>query len=211
MNRSRLLIATTNRGKLREVRALLTGLAVDIESLDDFPNLSVPVEDEDTFEANARLKALHYARLTDRLTLADDSGLVVDALGGQPGVRSARYAGDQRDDAANNAKVIAGLAGLPVGRRTARFCCAMALARGEQVLATAIGEVSGLIVDDARGSNGFGYDPHFLVPELGLTAAEMPPEKKNEISHRSRALRAIRPAIERIVSQARTDVDEKAG
>lgn len=202
MTHSHLLIATTNRGKLNEVRAMLDDLAVDVETLDDFPDLPEPVEDQDTFEGNALVKARHYARLTGRLTLADDSGLEVDALGGKPGVHSARYAGDQRDDAANNAKVIAGLSGVPAAQRTARFRCALALVTGEQVVATSSGEVSGLIVDDPRGSNGFGYDPHFYVPEVGMTAAEMPPDRKNQISHRSAALRAIRPSLQQILSHA---------
>ncbi len=196
----RLLIATTNPGKLREVRAMLEGLPVNVVTLDDYPDVPVPIEDQDTFEANARLKALHYARLTECLTLADDSGLEVDALGGAPGVHSARYAGEACDQAANNAKLVAALSGVEPQRRTARFCCAMALARGEQILATAEGKIEGVIVDEPRGRNGFGYDPHFLVPDCGMTAAEMPSEQKNRISHRGRTLTAIRPAIERIVS-----------
>lgn len=199
MTPTRLLIATTNHGKLREVRAMLDGLPVEVVTLGDFPDLAVPIEDQDTFEANARLKALHYARLTDCLALADDSGLEVDALGGAPGVHSARYAGAQCDAAANNAKLVAELSGVPLQGRAARFRCAMALARGEQILATADGEIEGVIVDEPRGCNGFGYDPHFFVPESGMTVAEMRPEQKNQISHRGRALQAIRPIIERIV------------
>lgn len=179
---------------------MLGELPVEVVTLEGFPNLSVPIEDQETFEANARLKALHYAGLTDCLTLADDSGLEVDALGGAPGVHSARYAGPQCDDAANNAKLVAALSGIESQRRTARFRCAMALARGDQILAGADGKIDGVIVDQPRGSNGFGYDPHFYVPDQGMTAAEMPVELKNRISHRGRALRAIRPAIERIVS-----------
>lgn len=195
----RLLIATTNRGKLREVRAMLEGLPVKVVTLDDYPNLSAPIEDQDTFEANARLKALHYAHLTDCFTLADDSGLEVDALGGAPGVHSARYAGPQCDDAANNAKLIAELSGTPAGERTARFRCAMALAQDGRVLAIETGKIEGVIVDEPRGNNGFGYDPHFFVPQHGMTASEMPSEQKNRISHRGHALRAIRPTLERIV------------
>lgn len=196
----RLLIATTNRGKLREVCAMLEGLPVAVVTLDDYPNVPVPIEDQDTFEANARLKALHYARLTDCLALADDSGLEVDALGGAPGVHSARYAGTQCDDAANNAKLVAELSGVEPQRRTARFRCALALAQGDQIVATAAGKIEGVIVDEPRGRNGFGYDPHFFVPQHNMTAAEMPAKQKNRISHRGRALTAIRPAIERIVS-----------
>jgi XTP/dITP diphosphohydrolase len=194
------LIATTNQGKLREARAVLADLPVTIATLADHPSLPQPVEDAPTFEGNAKIKALHYARLTTCWTLADDSGLEVDALGGEPGVHSARYAGAGCDDLANNAKLIRALAGVESKQRTARFRCAVALADGEAIVATASGSVEGVIVDDPRGSGGFGYDPHFFVPEFDMTTAEMPPELKNRISHRGRALRGIRPAIERLLS-----------
>ncbi|MGB2984588.1 MAG: XTP/dITP diphosphatase [Phycisphaerae bacterium] len=197
-----ILIATTNRGKLREVRAILDHLPVHFTTLANYPNLPEPIEDAVTFEGNAKLKALHYARLTGCWTLADDSGLEVDALGGEPGTHSARYAGPECDVAANNAKVIKKLTGIPPEQRTARFRCAIALASPEEVVATATGAVEGMIVDDARGTNGFGYDPHFFVPEYGMTTAEMPPEQKNRISHRGEALRAIHPAIERMLSDS---------
>ncbi len=179
---------------------MLASLDVTIETLDDYPAIPQAVEDAESFEGNARRKALHYARLTGRLTLADDSGLEVDALGGEPGVHSARYAGPMCEDAANNARLLEELAGVPDEQRSARFCCVMALARREDVLATASGSVEGLIIDEARGENGFGYDPHFFVPEFGMTTAEMPPEQKNRISHRGKALAAIRPAIERMLT-----------
>ena len=199
VSRAAILIATTNQGKLREVRAMLGGVPVRITTLTDYPSLPKPIEDASTFEGNASLKALHYAKLAGCLSLADDSGLEVDALGGAPGVHSARYAGPACDDAANNAKLIRELAGVPASRRAARFRCAVALASPREVLATATGVVNGVIVDVARGANGFGYDPHFFVPEHGMTTAQMPPEQKNRISHRGQALRAIRPAIERLV------------
>ncbi len=200
--RPTLLIATTNAGKLREVRGILGEMAATYATLSDHSGLPEAVEDQDTFEGNAQAKALHYSRLTGGLTLADDSGLMVDALGGEPGVWSARYAGPCTDDTANNAKLIANLADVPVERRTARFCCAIALATPEGVLATAEGTIEGRIVDEARGSNGFGYDPHFFIPEEGQTAAELSPERKNRISHRGRALRAIRPHVERYLADA---------
>ncbi len=177
-------------------------MGVRVATLSDYPGLPEPVEDADTFEGNAKLKALHYARLTGCWTLADDSGLVVDALGGEPGVHSARYAGPASDDAANNTKMIEKLVDVPVEKRTARFHCAIALANANQVIATALGAVDGIIVEDARGTNGFGYDPHFFVPEFGLTTAEMEPRQKNRISHRGQALRAIRPAIERLLARS---------
>ncbi len=196
--RPTILIATNNAGKLREIRDILEGLSVRLVSLGDSAVLPEPVENAATFEGNAELKALHYARLSGCWALADDSGLEVDALGGRPGVRSARYAGPSRDDDANNAKLLRALQHVPPSRRTARFRCVVALADTGGVLATASGTLEGVIVEEARGCNGFGYDPHFFVPAVGMTAAEMPPEQKNQISHRGQAFRAIRPAIERL-------------
>lgn len=194
-----LLIATTNRGKRREVMQVLSFLRLRLLSLADFPTLPEAVEDGRTFEENACIKALHYARLTNHWTLADDSGLWVDALGGAPGVHSARYAGIPPDNAANNRKLIADLHDMPPDQRTARFICVMALARPARpsaddpvIFATARGEMEGVIIDTPRGENGFGYDPHFSIPDLGKTAAELPPEWKNAISHRGKALREMK-------------------
>jgi XTP/dITP diphosphohydrolase len=203
--RPTIVIATTNTGKLREIRQVLSDLPVELKSLHDFPPLAQPLEEADTFTGNAEKKALHYARLTGCWTLADDSGLEVEALGGEPGVRSARYASAAGEpnrgarDAANNAKLIRRLAGLAPDQRSARFVCVVALARKHEILGTAQGVVKGLIVDDPRGDNGFGYDPHFLVPELGLTTAQMPSQQKNRISHRGKAFRAMRQIIERLL------------
>jgi XTP/dITP diphosphohydrolase len=197
-----ILVATRNPGKLREVRAILGEFGVGFGTLADFDDLPEAVEDGDTFEANAEAKAKHYSRLTGLWTLADDSGLMVDALDGAPGVRSARYAGAHGDDEANNARLIAALAGVPADRRTARFCCAVALADGDRILARGAGVIEGRIIDQPRGDNGFGYDPHFLVPEFGVTTAEMPPEQKNRISHRGRALQAIAPRLKALLAQA---------
>jgi XTP/dITP diphosphohydrolase len=194
-----LLIATTNPGKLREVRAILAGVDVPLETLSDHPAIQAPVEDADTFEENARLKANYYAQATGRWTLADDSGLEVDALNGEPGVRSARYAGTEASDEANNRKLLERLADVPLRARTARFRCCVALASPEGVVATAVGTVEGRILDEPRGCNGFGYDPLFWIEHRGMTSAEMPPKLKNRISHRGRALRAIRPAVLRYV------------
>lgn len=196
-----ILIATKNRGKLREVQNILAGLPVVWATLDQFLDLPDAVEDADTFAGNAERKAMHYARSTGLWTLADDSGLEVDALGGAPGVYSARYAGRQGDDAANNAKLIAQLAGVPAQQRTARFRCAIALAGPAGILATACGSFEGQIVDVPQGTNGFGYDPHFFVPELGMTAAQLSREQKNRISHRAQALSAIRPYINRLFNR----------
>lgn len=198
--RRKILIATSNPGKFREIAAVTADLPIEWVSLSDLPPIEEPVEDGETFAANARLKAAYYAKAAEMWALADDSGLDVDALGGKPGVISARYAGEPCNDAANNAKMIRELQGVPAEKRTARFRCAIALAGADGVLAEAEGKIEGIIVDEPRGENGFGYDPHFLVPSLGKTTAELRPEHKNSISHRGNALRAIRPAIEKCVA-----------
>lgn len=201
MKRHKLLIATSNAGKLREIRHVFTDLAVELVTLAQFGELPPVVEDGRTFEDNAAKKALHYAELTGVWTLADDSGLEVDALNRGPGVHSARFAGPAQDAVANNAKLIACLRDVPRERRSARFRCAIAMADGRRVLATASGTIEGLIIDKPRGRNGFGYDPHFLLPELGRTTAELDPEHKNRISHRGQALRNVRPQLESILSE----------
>jgi XTP/dITP diphosphohydrolase len=190
-----ILIATNNPGKVREIRQLTAGHPWVWRGLDEFPGVPPVVEDAYTFAGNARKKALHYAAATGLLTLADDSGLEVDALDGAPGVHSARYAGEPKNDANNNAKLIVNLRYVPRASRTARFRCTMALARPSAVLAETQGAVEGLIIDAPRGENGFGYDPHFLVPHLGKTMAELPADQKNSLSHRGQALRAM---LERI-------------
>lgn len=195
-----LLIATTNEGKLGELRAMLAQVPVRLIGTGDCGSIPPPDETAPTFMGNAEAKAIYYAQATGHDTLADDSGLEVDALDGEPGVRSARYAGSEGDDRANNEKLIRALARVPAERRTARFRCAMALARNGSILARATGTIEGRIVDEPRGSNGFGYDPHFFVEGLGLTTAEMPPELKNRLSHRGRALAAMIPQIERILT-----------
>ena len=191
-----LLLATGNEGKLREMRQITAGQGWHIRGLREFADVPPAIEDADTFAGNARKKALHYAATTGLLTLADDSGLEVDCLGGEPGVHSARYAGEPKSDAANNRKLIAALEGVPPAERTARFRCAMALARGGEILAQTEGYVEGVIIDEPRGENGFGYDPHFFHPDLGKTMAELPSEQKNALSHRGMALRAMLPKIE---------------
>ncbi len=194
--RETILVATTNPGKLREVRAILAGLAINLEGLSNMGSLPEAVENADSFEDNARLKAAHYAGLTGLWTLADDSGLEVDPLGGRPGIHSARYAGPECDSAANNAKLIEELAGVAHDARTARFRCVAVLATPQEMLAVAHGVWEGLIINNGRGANGFGYDPHFFVPDCNMTAAEMDPQEKNRISHRARAFLAIRKEIE---------------
>jgi len=192
-----ILLATSNAHKVEEIRAIFQPEGLAVESLADagLADAPEPIEDQPTFAGNAAKKAMHYARLSGRRCLADDSGLVVDALDGAPGVYSARYAGVEGDqatrDKANNAKLVAALKHVPAGKRTARFVCVMALADGERILAEATGEVPGRIVLEPRGAGGFGYDPHFEIDELGRTAAELEPDQKNAISHRGRSARKM--------------------
>lgn len=184
-----LVLATRNQGKVRELRELLAGIDVHLTSLADYPQIPEIDEDGDTFAANARKKALVTARLTGHLALADDSGLMVDALNGQPGVYSARFAGQNASDAANNRKLLQLLADVPWQKRTARFVSAIAIAHPDGRLHTVEGICEGYILTEYRGNNGFGYDPLFFVSELGQTYAEMSEADKNRISHRGRALR----------------------
>lgn len=192
-----LLLATRNSGKLREMRALTFETRLIWHDLSEFPQVIEALEDGDSFAENARRKALHYAAATGLFTLADDSGLEVDCLDGAPGVDSAYYAGLPRDDDANNRKLAAAIRGFPPEKRTARYCCCMALVEKSQVVLETSGMVEGLIVDAPRGSGGFGYDPYFYLPKLGRTMAELPAEEKNRISHRGLALRDMLARIER--------------
>ncbi len=184
----KLLVATGNKGKLREIRRLLQESDIEILGLDTFPDLPSVVEDRDSFEGNATKKACEIADATGLPCLADDSGLVVEALGGAPGIFSARYAGAQADDAANNAKLLKAMDGKSM--RNAAFVCVMALVLQGEVK-TFRGELKGLILEELRGEDGFGYDPLFLVPEYGKTLAEIGIETKNRISHRGQALRQV--------------------
>ena len=210
----RLLIATHNRGKLVEYQELLSGLPLDLRTLDDVGIQQDIEETGTTFAENARIKALAYAKQSQLCTLADDSGLEVDALGGSPGVHSARFAGldsgaaGNSSTAENNAKLLRLLREVPAKRRTARFKCVIALApvssiqpataspvcyADETELQTRLfeGVCEGRIITEPKGRGGFGYDPLFLVPEYGRTLAELPLELKNRISHRGRALREL--------------------
>jgi len=198
-----ILLATRNEGKVREIRALTADRPWRWRDLREFADVPRAVEEATTFAENARHKALHYAAHTSLPTLADDSGLEVDALDGAPGVHSARYAGSPRDDARNNRKLVEALRDVPPSRRTARFVCVMAFARPGEVIAEARGAVEGCIVDTPRGDNGFGYDPHFWLPGRGCTMAELTTDDKNRISHRAAALRAILPKIEAWLAKAR--------
>jgi XTP/dITP diphosphohydrolase len=200
------LVATGNPHKLEEIRAVLTPLGLRVLGLDDvggdFPE---PEEDGATFEANARIKAIAYARLTGRTCLADDSGLEVDALNGAPGVHSARFAGIGANraerDAANNRLLLERLKNVPLERRSARFVCAMCLATPEgEVIAETRGHFPGVIIDTPRGTNGFGYDPLLYLPEDGRTSAELSSEEKNARSHRGHATRLMAERLRTLVT-----------
>jgi XTP/dITP diphosphohydrolase len=191
------LVATGNPHKIEEIRAVLAPLGLRVLGLDDCGG-SFPEPDENgaTFEANARIKAVAYARMTGRAALADDSGLEVDALDGAPGIFSARFAGigstRAERDAANNRLLLDRLRDVPSDRRTARFVCAMCLADADgSIVAETRGEFGGVIIDAPRGANGFGYDPLLFLPELGCTSAELSPDEKNARSHRGHATRLM--------------------
>ena len=192
-----IVVATGNPGKLREIHQVLESLELSLVGLETLGNICEPAEEGATFGENARAKALYYARETGQWCLADDSGLAVDALGGRPGVNSARYAidncppGADREtiDAANVARLLAELRDTPDEQRTARFICHLALADPQRVLIETFDTLEGQIATELRGENGFGYDPVFFVSELGRTAAELPPAEKNRISHRGKAVR----------------------
>lgn len=192
--RRRLILATRNPGKVREIRAGLDALGLDLIPLD---GLDVPeiMETGSTFEENAAIKAVTVSRFLGEAALGEDSGLEVDALKGLPGVRSARFAGEQATDEDNNRLLLERMKGVPTGRRTCRYRCVFALAVGGRVLLTAKGVVEGRVAESPAGNGGFGYDPLFYLPESGRTAAQMTTEEKNRISHRGRALRALRKGL----------------
>jgi XTP/dITP diphosphohydrolase len=191
----KLVLATRNPGKVRELSQLLSPLGYEVLSLEHFPGVPEVVEDGATFKDNAVKKATAVARHTGQLALADDSGLEVDYLGGAPGVRSARFAGEGHDDRANNEKLLRLLAGVPPEKRTARFRCVVAVATPEGKVLTTEGTCEGIIAEEPRGEGGFGYDPLFYVPSCGKTFAELDPEVKNRISHRGRALALMREIL----------------
>ena len=190
---TRLYCATGNMGKLREFRMAALHAPVEIEYLVNYKQLPECVEDGATFEENAVKKALHYGANAPGLLFADDSGLAVDALGGAPGVYSARFSGPGATDESNNRLLLEKLRG--VENRAARFVCAIALVEGGRVVGVYHGEVEGSIIDEARGSGGFGYDPLFFCPEFGCTFGEATAEQKFALSHRGRALRSMLAAI----------------
>ena len=193
----RIVVATGNRGKLAELSRLLTPTGIELRAQSE-AGIEPPEETGLTFIENALLKARHASAGTGLPALADDSGLAVDALGGAPGIYSARYAGEHADDAANNRKLLESLAGVEPDARTARYHCALVLLRhpADPLPLVCSASWEGRILGEPRGMGGFGYDPLFLVPSLGLTAAELDPVLKNQLSHRGRALQMLLAALE---------------
>ncbi len=204
----KILLATTNQGKKKELQAMLEGFDIELCSLDDFDNIVEVAEDGDTFAENACKKALGYAEQSGLWTLADDSGLQVDCLDGAPGVHSARFSGEEADrsnpknliDYKNIEKLLTVMEGVVEEKRTARFVCALALAKPGEILLETFGTLEGRILTELRGEGGFGYDPVFFVPQIGKTAAEMSKTQKNSISHRHNALMKLLPGIERLMA-----------
>ncbi len=190
-----LIVATKNQGKLREIKELLKDLPLTIVSLADYTDMPEIVEDGKTFRANAIKKALTISRHTGTLVLGEDSGLEVEALGFKPGIYSARFAGDQADDRKNNKKLLAELNGVALKHRRARYRCVAALTDGEELIGTVSGSCEGHIALKPKGHNGFGYDPLFLAPEYNKTFGELPPEVKERLSHRGKAMKKVKKLL----------------
>lgn len=197
----RILVASRNVGKVGELRAML-GEQVQWVGLGEFEGIGEIEEDGETFAENARKKALGYAKATGLLTIADDSGLVVDALGGAPGVKSSRFSGEKAKDndrklldRKNMVKVLRLLEGMPTEKRDARFVCCLCLAKPGEILIETEGTLEGFIAEKEMGENGFGYDPIFFVPRLKKTVAQLSCEEKNAISHRGAAIRKLKPLL----------------
>ncbi len=199
----KILVATTNPGKIAELRAMLEA---DVKwlSLADFSDIAEVQEDGLTFTENACKKAIGYAKATGLWTIADDSGLVIDALEGGPGIESARFCGEESEDRKlidhkNIAKVLKLLEGVPTEKRTARFVCSLCLANPEEILIETQGTLEGLMTEKEIGENGFGYDPIFFVPHLNKTVAQLTHEEKNAISHRGNAIRKLKPLLDKLL------------
>jgi len=192
---AKVIIATNNKGKVKDFQSLFTPMGVEVTSLHDFPEIEEVEETGTTFEENAILKAEHLANELNIPVIADDSGLMVDALEGRPGVYSARYAGLHKNDEDNLQKVLKELEGISTEKRTARFYCALALAIPGKETLTVHGTVEGLIATEKQGTNGFGYDPIFFLPELNRTMAQLTAEEKGSLSHRGNAIKELMKVI----------------
>lgn len=184
-----LVLASGNQGKIAEFQRLLEGLDIQVHSMKEYPEIGEIIEDGASFAENALIKARAVCKATGKAALADDSGLMVDALDGAPGIYSARFAGEQHDDAANNAKLLQLLEPVADADRTGRFFCAIAIVLPDGREYTVEGTCPGMILRELKGQGGFGYDPLFYVPDMGKTFAQLSMEEKNRISHRSHANR----------------------
>lgn len=194
--KKRIVFATGNAGKMREIRMIMEDMGMEIFSMKEIGVNPDIVEDGATFTENAVIKAKAVAAFTDAIVLADDSGLEIDALNKEPGIYSARYMGEDTSYRIKNANLIERLEGVPEEKRTARFVCAIAAVLPDGELLTTLGTVEGRIGYEEKGENGFGYDPIFFLPEFGCTSAELTDEQKNEISHRGKALRAMKQLLQ---------------
>jgi XTP/dITP diphosphohydrolase len=194
--RRTLLIATTNPNKVKEIRRVLDGADVEVITLEGWPDLVAPEETGRTFEDNARLKATYYARATGQVTVAEDSGIEIDALGGVPGVESARYAGEATSYPEKFARLYAALDRTGTRDRAARFVCALAMASPDAILFEARGVIEGRVAHEPAGSGGFGYDPFFFYPPYGRTLGQVTPEEKLAVSHRGQAFRKLREHLD---------------
>jgi len=197
-----LVIATTNKGKLREIRELLADFDVKITSLADYPQAPVVEEDGKTFAQNALKKAATIALYTGKLTVGEDSGLEVKALGNRPGIYSARFSGEGATDRKNNLKLLRSLKGVPLKKRTARYRCFAALVDGKRIIDLVNGSCSGLIGFRSKGKNGFGYDPLFLLPQYGQTFGQLDSSIKAKISHRAKAFKKLKKVLGTILAKA---------
>lgn len=196
--RKKIIFATGNEGKMREIKMIMADMDIEILSMKE-AGISISVEENGgTFEENALIKARAVAACTDEIVMADDSGLEVDYLNGEPGVFSARYLGEDTPYSTKNADIIRRLEGVPDEKRTARFVCAIAAVAPDGREFAVNGVIEGRIGYEERGAHGFGYDPIFYVPELGKTTAELPEEEKNKISHRGRALQLIKEELKKL-------------
>jgi len=193
----KIVFATKNEGKVKEIKEMLEGMNINLISLNHYNSVPEIIEDGKNFFENALKKAKIVSGFTGENVLADDSGLQVDILNGEPGIYSARYAGDDATDEENNNKLLAKLKDVPVQKRSASFFCSLVLYKKDGSYDSFEGRWDGQIIDERRGSNGFGYDPIFFVPEFKLTAAELPPTIKNKISHRGQAFAQLKKVLEK--------------
>ncbi|MFH1406852.1 MAG: XTP/dITP diphosphatase [Candidatus Omnitrophota bacterium] len=197
-----IVLASRNKNKAKEIKQILKGHSIKVLTVDNFPNMPEVKETALTFHGNAKKKAIKIAKFTGDLTIADDSGLEVEALGGLPGVRSARFAGPGCTYADNNKKLLSMLDRIPMHKRKARFICTIAVADKKGIVGTALGTCSGHIGFSVRGKYGFGYDPVFIVPKYKKTFAQLGPKIKNKISHRAKALRRAKKIIQTYLQKA---------